>query len=404
MSPSRPSEAARADPDRFDLFAVAAPGLEPLVARELGLLGVAELRVEPGGVAWRGGLPELARANLWLRTASRVLARVGRFHARALGELERRAAHLPWERFLAPGRAVQIRVTSRKSRLYHQRAIAERVGRALEAVTGIPPEAGTGGDDTEIPEDRQLIVVRLLRDDCLVSADTSGTLLHRRGYRLATAKAPLRETLAAALLLAMGWDGRRPLVDPFSGSGTIAIEAALLARRIAPGLRRSFAFEQWPGSDAAVIEHARAEARRQVLEAAPAPIHASDHDPGAIRAARANAERAGVADDIAFACRSVAELAPLPGPGLLVTHPPYGIRVGDRRRLTRPYAALGRTLRRTLAGWDSAVLAPVATPAAVLDALSSASGLVFREVMRTRHGGIAVRLLGAAGRGPGALG
>lgn len=399
MSPSRPSEAARADPDRFDLFAVAAPGLEPLVAQELGMLGVAELRVEAGGVAWRGGLPELARANLWLRTASRVLARVGRFHARALGELERRAAHLPWERFLAPGRAVQIRVTSRKSRLYHQGAIAERVGRALEAVTGIPPEAGTGGDHTEIPADRQLLVVRFLRDECLVSIDTSGALLHRRGYRLAPAKAPLRETLAAAVLLAMGWDGHLPVLDPFCGSGTIPIEAALLARRIAPGLRRSFAFEQWPGSDPAVLEQERAQAQRQVLEAAPAPIHASDHDPGAIRAARANAERAGVADDIVFGCRSVAELAPLPGPGLLVTNPPYGRRVGDRRRLARPYATLGRALRQTLPGWEAAILAPVATPAAVFDALARASGLVFREVMRTRNGGIAVRLLGAVAPG-----
>jgi putative N6-adenine-specific DNA methylase len=399
MSPSRPSEAASAEPAQFDLFAVAAPGLEPLVARELGALGVGELRVEAGGVAWRGGLPEIARANLWLRTASRVLARVGRFHARALGELERRAAHLPWERFLARGRAVQVRVTSRKSRLYHQRAIAERVGRALEAVTGIQPESGAGGDDTEILEDRQLIVVRFLRDECLLSVDTSGALLHRRGYRLATAKAPLRETLAAALLLAAGWDGRRPLLDPFCGSGTIAIEAALLARGLAPGLWRPFAFEQWPGTDATVLEHERAQARRKALEASPAPIYASDHDPGAIRAARANAERAGVAADITFACRGASQLPPLPGPGLLATNPPYGRRVGDWRHLARPYETLGRALRRTFSGWDAAILAPAPRSALVSGALVRESGLAFREVMRTSNGGITVRLLGTMGLG-----
>ncbi|HEY9515163.1 MAG TPA: THUMP domain-containing protein, partial [Gemmatimonadaceae bacterium] len=189
------------------MFAVCATGVEDLMVAELRSLGIAVggtpgnqtivPGVEPGGVAFSGSLESLYSANLHLRTASRVLVRVGEFRARALGELERRAKEQPWERFIQPGREVRLRVTCRKSRLYHSGAVAARVANAIQArVGGAAAIAPASGDDEgDDHDDAQLIVVRMLHDQCTLSVDASGALLHRRGYRLATAKAPLRETL-----------------------------------------------------------------------------------------------------------------------------------------------------------------------------------------------------------------
>jgi putative N6-adenine-specific DNA methylase len=367
---------------------VAAPGLEPLVAEELRGLGIANPAPEPGGVWFQGSPEDLARANLWLRTATRVLVRLGQFHARALGELERRARLLPWAGFLPSGAAPRLRVTSRKSRLYHQRAIAERIGRAIaEATGGTATEAF--GEEPQNGEPRLLVVVRLLRDECLISLDSSGGLLHQRGYRLATAKAPLRETLAAAMLLAAGWNGSVHLLDPFCGAGTIAIEAALLARRIAPGLHRRFAFESWPGVAVEALERLRHEARQTTVTRATVSLVASDRDAGAIRAARENAERAGVAGDIDFRQRSLSDVVPPDGPGCLITNPPYGVRIGDRRRLRDLYARLGEVARHSLPGWAVVLLVPSSFP------LERDTGLAFTQLLKTVNGGLPVRLIRA---------
>jgi putative N6-adenine-specific DNA methylase len=241
---------------------------------------------------------------------------------------------------------------------------------------------GDSGEDAE----RQRFVVRVVRDEFTVSADSSGELLHRRGYRLETAKAPLRETLAAAMVLASGWRPERPLADPFCGSGTIAIEAAMLARRLAPGLGRGFAFERWPGFDAAAWRAARARAAAEALPDAPAPIVAADRDAGAVAAARANAGRAGVSTSIDFREAPLSALAPPAGPGALVTNPPYGVRIGEEARLRDLYATLGRLARERLDGWTLAMLA--ANPR-----LEGATGLAWRELFRTSNGGIPVRLV-----------
>jgi putative N6-adenine-specific DNA methylase len=224
-----------------------------------------------------------------------------------------------------------------------------------------------------------------VRDVCTISADTSGALLHRRGYRQAVAKAPLRETIAAAMLLGSDWPGNVPLMDPMCGSGTIPIEAALLARRIAPGLNREFAFKQWPEFDADGWARIVAEAREQELSASPAPIQGSDRDAGAVEAARTNAERAGVASDIEVGRRSLSAIAPPEGRGWLVTNPPYGARIGESGSLRDLYAALGNVVRARFAGWTVAVLSPG-------DMLQRQIGLDLRERFATLNGGIRVRL------------
>jgi len=275
----------------YDAFAITAPGLEALAVAELRALGLATGDVEPGGVPFAADAAALCAANLRLRTVSRVVVRVASFPARAFHELERKAARVPWERFVAAGGAAAFRVTCRKSRLYHSDAVAERLAAAVARVGATAVRAvGDDADDDAGHADHadalpQLFVVRVLHDRVTISADASGALLHRRGWRQAVAKAPLRETLAAAMLIASGWAPAMPLVDPMCGSGTIAIEAALLARRIAPGLGRDFALRRWPELDTSVwaAEVARAESER--LPAAPAPIVGSDRDAGAIRRA-----------------------------------------------------------------------------------------------------------------------
>ncbi len=368
-----------------ELFAVAAPGLEPLVADELRALGIAA-KVEEGGVAWSGDDASLCRAVLHLRVASRVLVRVATFRARGFAELERHARRIEWTRFVGRGDAVALRVTARKSRLYHEGAIAERLHGVIAA-----PAAATGPDDDA--GDAQLFVVRFLHDRCTISADAAGAL-HLRGYRQQLAKAPLRETLAAAMLHA-AWQADAPLLDPLCGSGTIPIEAALRARRIAPGLAvagrepRPARLTRWPDLDRATWNAVVAAARAAILPHAPAPIAGSDRDAGAIAAARANAERAGVLEDVALEQRPLSD-APVPdGIGSLVTNPPYGVRVGSRPALRDLYAALGNLARRRLPGWRLALLCADRR-------LCEQVRLPLQAVFTTRNGGIPVELMQAA--------
>jgi len=365
-------------PPVLDCYAITPPGVEALTAGELAALGMTPDATEPGGVSFRATLAQVAVANLELRTASRVLVRVATFHASAFHELERRAARLHWEAYVPPGAGIAFRVTSRKSKLYHQDGIAERLaGAAARRVPGVR----LSPDDVA-----QRFVVRLFRDDCTVSVDASGAHLHQRGYRFATAKAPLRETLAAAMLLAACWNGAVPLVDPLCGSGTIPIEAALLARRVPPGLRRGFALEKWPSFDPADLRAAVARAEDRILPRAPVPIVGADRDAGAIEAATGNAARAGVPEDIVFRRAAISALEPPPGPGVIVTNPPYGVRVGRSRDLRDLYARLGQVLRRRCPGWSVALLS-------ARSELAAQTGLDLSTALSTTNGGIRVRLL-----------
>ena len=371
-----------------NFFAVAAPGLEVFTARELSELGL-KAAAEPGGVAFSGDRAALYRANLHLRTASRVLVRLGEFYAAAFSELRNKAARLPWETWLRPGQPVAIHASCHKSRLYHSDAVAERVAGAIADRLGQPAPLEKGSVEAERAS-AQLVVVRLVHDQCTISLDSSGALLHLRGYRLASAKAPLRETLAAAVLLASGWDTAAPLVDPFCGAGTIAIEAAMLARHAAPGRARHFAFMDWPDYDARLWKRLLKTAVESEDKTRAPCIQASDRDAGAIKAARGNAERAGVSDAIEWSRRAISDLGPQAGPGWVVTNPPYGLRLAQGHDLRNLYARFGQVLRERFPGWRLAMLS--SDPR-----LEHATGLAFeREHLALRNGGLPVRLAQAS--------
>lgn len=374
----------------LECFAIVAPGLEALALAEARVLGLpAELQAGGGGLAWRGDLRSVLVANAGLRIASRVVVRLATFEARSFAELERHARQIAWASVVTPGADVRFRVTCKKSKLYHSDAVAQRLADAVtRAIPGVRAEGASGSeDDAPAAADAQLFVVRLLRDECTVSADTSGALLHRRGYRQATAKAPLRETIAAALLAASGWDVEAPLVDPLCGSGTIPIEGALLARRLAPGAHRSFSAERWPGVSRTLGARVRAELAERTRPESPAPIVGSDRDAGAIEAARANAERAGVEADIAFSVRSLSATEfPAESRGWVVTNPPYGVRVGDADRVRDLWAQLGHVLRDRARGWRVALLSPDPV-------LERQLRIPLSVVAQTSNGGIPVRLV-----------
>lgn len=368
------------------LFAVCAPGLESFTAWELGQMGLTPYPFSSGsgGIEFQGSLQDVYRTNVHLRTASRVLLRLGEFYASAFPELRRKATFLSWEKYLVPGSSIALRVTCRKSRLYHERAVAERLIGAIADRLGREPSVQKLNEDasSNLP---QLIVVRITDNLCTISIDSSGALLHRRGYRLATAKAPLRETVASAMVIASGWDGVSPLLDPFCGSGTIPIEAALWAKKVPPGCKRSFAFMDWPGFDAGVWDQLLADARKAIVPASPR-IMASDRDAGAIHAARSNAKRAGVEDCIEFSTKSISAIDPPPVPGWMVTNPPYGVRLSKTKDLRNLYAQLGKVLRTRCPGWHVTMICNSIE-------LIRSTGLEFEKGVSLTNGGLKVKLV-----------
>jgi putative N6-adenine-specific DNA methylase len=282
-------------------------------------------------------------------------------------------------------------VSTEASKLYHEGAIAERVAGALEDHFGTAPRVVKAGAENEGAQG-QMILARILHDECVISLDTTGPRLHQRGYRLDASKAPIRETLAAALIRLAGWNPDAPFCDPFCGSGTFAIEAALMARKIAPGSRRKFAFEDFVSfaADAwrRLVDEARAAER-----VAPAPILASDRDRGAIESARGNAERAGVLESIAFEAKAVSDIAAPAGcaPGWIVTNPPYGHRVSSGGDLRNLYARFGQVARANFPGWQTLFLC--AHPAH-----AHAAGADFSQGPWYNNGGIRVKALALSRR------
>ncbi|MEM6620254.1 MAG: class I SAM-dependent RNA methyltransferase [Pseudomonadota bacterium] len=365
----------------MEIFCAAKPGLEPVLAREMAALGLAPHAPVPGGVTCEGSWTTVWRANRDLRCADRVLLRLASFRAMHPAQLDKRARKLPWATWLPPGAAVTVEATSRKSRIYHAGAVKTRVAGAIEAALG----AKAGGAPTH------RVFARLDDDLCTLSLDTSGEPLHRRGAKTWVGKAPLRETLAAAFLAQCGYDPAEPLVDPMCGSGTILIEAAEIAAGLVPGRARRFAFETLPSFDQrayAALPGAAPRAKAQIWGAprAKAQIWGADRDQGAVAGAEANSARAGVAKRITLTRAPLSDLAvPAGPPGLVLTNPPYGARIGNRKTLFGLYGALGEVLRSRCRGWRLGIVTSEG-------GLARATGLDLTPGPPVPHGGLQIRL------------
>ncbi len=355
-----------------------APGLESALCAEAKEKKFKQPTAVQGGVTVQGGWPEVWRANLEIRGASRILARIAEFRAMHLAQLDKRARKINWAAILRRDVPFCVEASCRKSRIYHQGAAAQRVEAAIRDQIGAPVNA-----DAEVS-----VKVRIDDDLCTISVDTSGELLHKRGHKEAVAKAPMRENLAALFLRQCGYDGSEPVLDPMCGSGTFVIEAAEIAAGLKPGRTRHFAFEQLASFDATAWQRLRGSGGGT----SPAlRFYGSDHDAGAIRMSQANAERAGVAALTEFKQQAIADLAaPEVKPGLVMVNPPYGTRIGEKKQLTPLYRALGQTLRARFAGWRVGLVTTDAQ-------LAQATALPFLPPGEpVSHGGLRVTLFRTA--------
>ena len=363
------------DTDPLEIFLSGTPGLEHLLRDEAAEQGFANPHPVPGGVTCAGDWSEVWRANLMLRGAGRVLARVARFRAMHLAQLDKRARKLDWAALLRADVPYRVEATCRKSRIYHAGAATERVENAIADVLGVRPAEKAG----------LTVRVRIEDDLCEISLDSSGEGLHKRGQKQAIGKAPMRETLAALFLRGCGYDGSEPVLDPMCGSGTFVIEAAEIALGLAAGRDRRFGFEDLANFDAAHWAALKA--------ARPAPIptdlrfHGFDRDAGAIANATANADRAGLSAITSFTHQSVAELMPPDGPpGLVIANPPYGARIGNRNLLFALYGSFGLVVKERFKGWRVGIVTSD-------KGLARATGLHFRNVSPPiPHGGLKIQL------------
>lgn len=335
-------------------FVTSARGLEELVAGELANLGISAARVEKGGVSFQGEMMDGCRACLWLRTASRVLLLLAEFPCSSPQELYDGVRGVDWNRYLLPEMTLAVDSVLRDSTMTHSGFVALKSKDAI--VDAVRDRRGRRPSvDTRNPDLR--VNVHLVKNRCSVSLDMAGEPLDRRGYRLDRNKAPLRENLAAALVAFSGWDGETPFYDPMCGSGTIVIEAALLASRTAPGLlRERFGFQSWPGHDPvawrALLDEA-GELRRRELGVR---LRGLDRSPGAIDMARQNATRAGVQRLVSFTPGEFGTFSPASSPAMIIFNPPYGERMGEIEELAGLYRTMGDVLKQRCAGSTAFIL------------------------------------------------
>ncbi|ELP8729354.1 class I SAM-dependent RNA methyltransferase [Staphylococcus pseudintermedius] len=322
----------------YQLLAVCPMGLESIVAKEVQDLGY-DTRVENGRIYFEGDASAIVKANLWIRTADRVKLIVGQFEAVTFDSLFEQTKNLPWEQFIPTDGQFPVQGRSLKSKLFSvpdvqaitKKAIVERLKNAHQ-VSGWLDESGA----------KYPVEVAILKDKVLLTIDTSGSGLNKRGYRLAQGEAPIKETLAASLVKLANWTGDTPLIDPFCGSGTIAIEACLIAQNIAPGFNRSFISEQWDIIPKGLYDQKRAEADELADYDKEIEIYASDIDPEMVEIAQRNADEVGVGDIIRFEVKDVNTLTiNHDGPIGLIGNPPYGERIGDRAEVEEMYRNLG---------------------------------------------------------------
>lgn len=344
----------------LDIFLVATPGLEAALCAEAKARGFAEPRAVRGGVETKGDWREVWRANLQLRGAGRVLVRIAQFHVSHLAQLDKRSRAVAWSAVLRPAVSVRVEASCRKSKIYHSGAATQRIETAIAEELGAP-----------ISSDAQVrVLARIENDLCTISVDTSGEGLHRRGHKVEVNKAPMRETLAALFLRQCGFDGREPVLDPMCGSGTFVIEAAEMALGLQPGRARGFAFEHLATFDATAWAALKTAASGKTTDFL---FYGSDRDAGAIRMSLANGERAGTSSVTRFTQAPIEALERPEGPaGLVIVNPPYGLRIGERKKLYPLYGALGAVLRARFSSWRVGLV--TADPA-----LARATGLNFEK-------------------------
>lgn len=326
---------------KLRLIATAVFGMEAIVAQEIKDLGFENVVVENGRVLFDSDELGLARANMWLRTAERVFICVGQFKANKFETLFDEINKLPWEVYIAKDAAFPVDAKSVKSTLFSlsdiqsltKKAIVKRLTKLYRV------------EWFEETQETYRILVSILKDEVTVSIDTSGSGLHRRGYRAKGNEAPLKETLAAGLLLVSKWKAERPLIDPFCGSGTIVIEAAMMAKNIAPGLNREFDSEKWRWIEPEIWEKVRNEAKESVVEALDVKIEGYDMDPRAISIARENAALAGVADIVHFQVRDVKDFSTSRQYGTIICNPPYGERLNEVKEVEQLYKVMGKVFK-----------------------------------------------------------
>lgn len=335
-------------------FATVARGLEPIAAKELERLGAQEVRPDFTGVHFVGDRTLLYRVNLWARTIFRVLVNVAEFPCRDAETLYEEMQNIPWENYLQPYNTLAVNATGGNQKLNHTHFTALQVKNAI-----VDQQRRQFGErssiDTQNPD--VLINTHIYQDRCVVSLDSSGTSLHRRGYRPAMGAAPLKETLAAALLDMAEWEPSIPFLDPLCGSGTLPLEASLKSLNIAPGLfREEFAFEKWQDFDAELWDQLLQEAEDSELLNLQAPITGSDYDPDILEEARINAEKCGVAEKVTFTQTELSQVEAPADSGIIICNPPYGERLGDAAELGEFYKLIGDVFKQRFKGWTAYVL------------------------------------------------
>lgn len=335
----------------YTLMATCAAGIESLLARELQALNY-PIQTENGRVLFQGTVEDIVRTNLWLRTADRIKIRYGAFPARSFTELFDRTYALPWEEILPMEATFPVSGKSIKSQLHSVPNVQKIVKKAISQKI-----MDHYHRRTHLPETGALypIEVAIRKDQVELTLDTSGSSLFKRGYRSEKGQAPLKENMAAALVMLTTWRSDRPLYDPTCGSGTILIEAALMARNIAPGIQRSFVSEKWDIMDKSLWENVRQAARAQENHTASLDIWGTDIHPQMIAIARANAEKAGVGDDIVFKQMALADYRFDKEYGILIANPPYGDRMLSEDQVHHLYQQMG-SLYRPMTTWSKYIL------------------------------------------------
>lgn len=375
-------------------FAISAPGLEGALAQELHTLpGLSEIAQVDGGITFKGALEAGYAVNLGSRIATRVLVRLGEVQAREFPVLRKRTAALPFERYLSADRPLRIDASARHCRLYHTGGVAEALLNAASDRLGAALQLSKGAESATAspigPFGSEPFARLLIRgqDDCFtVSVDSSGLLLHLRGARAETGRAPLRETLAAGLLSLAGYRGDEPLVNAMCGAGTIALEAAGIALARTPGRNRHFACESFPCFERASFDTVRAQLGCAERKRLPAPIIAFDNDARAVAIAQRNAARAEHSQDIQFVRADMRDFKPPTAHGLLIANPPYGQRLGDLREARELYREMGKALRARWRGWRIALVVP-------REVSEDVFGLVRAQSLPLQNGGLRVKLL-----------